>query len=301
MYRNKKNEGSFKKIKIMKLFLIGTGLIGGSMSKDLRNLLDKIQIHGIDKNEVNIKHAKNIGVIDNIDCLENLNNADRVILSVPVNESLKILPFILDNLRKDALVWDVGSTKFSLCKLVEKHSKRDQFLATHPIAGNEFSGPKASVENLFNGKIQILCETNRTRPDLLHWAESVFDSLGMKIRYMDPEEHDKKMAIVSHLSHISSFMLGKTVMESEKNNQNILDFAGSGFESTVRLAKSSPEMWTSIFKDNSKNIMEILDAYIENLKQFKFKIENENYSDLKNQMIKTNRLKKILDTIKPKN
>ena len=285
----------------MKLFLIGTGLIGGSMSKDLRNLLDKIQIHGIDKNDINIEYAKNIGVIDNIDSLENLNSADRVILSVPVSESLKLLPFILDNLNKDALVWDVGSTKFSLCKSVEKHPKRDQFLATHPIAGNEFSGPEASIKNLFNGKIQILCETSKTRPDLLQWAESIFNSMGMKIRYMNPEEHDKKMAIVSHLSHISSFMLGKTVMESEKNNQNILDFAGSGFESTVRLAKSSPEMWTSIFKDNRENILEILDAYVENLKQFRLKIQNENYTDLKSQMIKTNKLKKILDTIKPKN
>ena len=285
----------------MKLFLIGTGLIGGSISKDLRNLLDKIQIHGIDKNDINIEYAKNIGLIDNIDSLENLNSADRVILSVPVSESLQLLPFILDNLHKDALVWDVGSTKFSLCKSVEKHPKRDQFLATHPIAGNEFSGPEASIKNLFNGKIQILCETNKTRPDLLQWAESIFNSMGMKIRYMNPEEHDKKMAIVSHLSHISSFMLGKTVMESEKNNQNILDFAGSGFESTVRLAKSSPEMWTSIFKDNRENILEILDTYIENLKQFQLKIKNKNYIDLKSQMIKTNKLEKILDTIKPKN
>ena len=285
----------------MKFFLIGTGLIGGSMSKDIRNLIDKVQIHGVDKNQINIKHAKDIGLIDNIDGLENLNSADRVILSVPVSESLKILPFVLDNLNKDALVWDVGSTKFSLCKSVENHSKRDQFLATHPIAGNEFSGPMASKENLFNGRIQILCETNKTRPDLLKWAESIFNLMGMKIRYMNPEEHDKKMAIVSHLSHISSFMLGKTVMDSEKNDQNILDFAGSGFESTVRLAKSSPEMWSSIFKDNRKNILEILNAYIENLKQFLLKIENENYSDLKSQMIKTNKLKKILDTIKPKN
>ena len=285
----------------MKFFLIGTGLIGGSMSKDIRNLIDKVKIHGVDKNQINIKHAKDIGLIDNIDSLENLNSADRVILSVPVSESLKILPFVLDNLNKDALVWDVGSTKFSLCKSVENHSKRDQFLATHPIAGNEFSGPMASKENLFNGRIQILCETNKTRPDLLKWAESIFNLMGMKIRYMNPEEHDKKMAIVSHLSHISSFMLGKTVMESEKNDQNILDFAGSGFESTVRLAKSSPEMWSSIFKDNRKNILEILNAYIENLKQFRLKIENENFSDLKSQMIKTNKLKKILDTIKPKN
>ena len=285
----------------MKLFLIGTGLIGGSMSKDLRNLLGNIQIHGIDKNELSVRRAKNIGLIDIIDSFENLNIADRVILSVPVSESLKILPFILDNLNKDALVWDVGSTKFSLCKLVEKHSKRDQFLATHPIAGNEFSGPEASIENLFNGKIQILCQTNKTRPDLLQWAESIFNLMGMKIRYMNPEEHDKKMAIVSHLSHISSFMLGKTVMESEKNDQNILDFAGSGFESTVRLAKSSPEMWSSIFKDNRENIVEILNTYIDNLKQFQLKIENEDYIDLKNQMIKTNELKKILDTIKPKN
>ena len=285
----------------MKFFLIGTGLIGGSISKDIRNLIDKVQIHGVDKNQINIQRAKDIGLIDNIDSLENLNIADRVILSVPVSESLKILPFVLDNLNKDALVWDVGSTKFSLCKSVENHSKRDQFLATHPIAGNEFSGPMASKENLFNGRIQILCETNKTRPDLLKWAESIFNLMGMKIRYMNPEEHDKKMAIVSHLSHISSFMLGKTVMESEKNDQNILDFAGSGFESTVRLAKSSPEMWSSIFKDNRKNILEILNAYIENLNQFRLKIENENYSDLKTQMIKTNKLKKILDTIKPKN
>ena len=285
----------------MKFFLIGTGLIGGSMSRDLRNILDNIQIHGIDKNEISVKHAKSVGVIDNIDSLENLNSADRVILSVPVSESLKILPFVLDNLNNDALVWDVGSTKFSLCKSVENHSKRDQFLATHPIAGNEFSGPEASIENLFNGKIQILCEANKTRPDLLQWAKSIFNLMGMKIRYMNPEEHDKKMAIVSHLSHISSFMLGKTVMEFEKNDQNILDFAGSGFESTVRLAKSSPEMWSSIFKDNRENILEILKAYIENLKQFQLKIENENYIDLKNQMIKTNKLREILDTIKPKN
>jgi len=285
----------------MKFFLIGTGLIGGSMSRDLRNILDNTQIHGIDKNEISVKHAKSVGVIDNIDSLENLNSADRVILSVPVSESLKILPFVLDNLNNDALVWDVGSTKFSLCKSVENHSKRDQFLATHPIAGNEFSGPEASIENLFNGKIQILCETNKTRPDLLQWAKSIFNLMGMKIRYMNPEEHDKKMAIVSHLSHISSFMLGKTVMEFEKNDQNILDFAGSGFESTVRLAKSSPEMWSSIFKDNRENILEILNTYIQNLKQFQLKIENENYIDLKNQMIKTNKLKKILDTIKPKN
>ena len=285
----------------MKFFLIGTGLIGGSMSKDIRNLIDKVKIHGVDKNQINIRHAKDIGLIDKIDSLKNLNIADRVILSVPVSESLKILPFVLDNLNKDALVWDVGSTKFSLCKSVENHSKRDQFLATHPIAGNEFSGPMASKENLFNGRIQILCETNKTRPELLKWAESIFNLMGMKIRYMNPEEHDKKMAVVSHLSHISSFMLGKTVMESEKNDQNILDFAGSGFESTVRLAKSSPEMWSSIFKDNRENILEILNAYIENLKQFLLKIENENYSDLKSQMIKTNKLKKILDTIKPKN
>ena len=283
------------------MFLIGTGLIGGSMSKDLRNIFDNIQIHGIDKNEINVKHAKDIGLIDNIDSLDNLYSADRVILSVPVSESLKVLPFILDNLNKDALVWDVGSTKLSLCNSVENHSNRDQFLATHPIAGNELSGPEASIENLFKGKIQIICESNKTRPDLLQWAESIFNLMGMKIRYMNPEEHDKKMAIVSHLSHISSFMLGKTVMESEKNNQNILDFAGSGFESTVRLAKSSPEMWSSIFKDNKENILEILKSYIQNLKQFQLKIENENYIDLKNQMIKTNKLKKILDTIKPKN
>ena len=275
----------------MKFFLIGTGLIGGSMSKDIRNLIDKVKIHGVDKNQINIKHAKDIGLIDNIDSLENLNSADRVILSVPVSESLKILPFVLDNLNKDALVWDVGSTKFSLCKSVENHSKRDQFLATHPIAGNEFSGPMASKENLFNGRIQILCETNKTRPDLLKWAESIFNLMGMKIRYMNPEEHDKKMAIVSHLSHISSFMLGKTVIDKEKNESNIFDMAGSGFESTVRLAKSSPEMWAPIFEQNKTNVIETLDEYIQNLTHFKKLMESEDFEAIRNEMKNTNYIK----------
>ena len=173
----------------MKLFLIGTGLIGGSMSKDLRNLLGNIQIHGIDKNELSVRRAKNIGLIDIIDSFENLNIADRVILSVPVSESLKILPFILDNLNKDALVWDVGSTKELLCKEVENHPKRDQYLAAHPIAGTEFSGPKAAHLGLFNGKPQILCEAKKTRSDLLIWSKTSFRQMGMYLRFMEPQEH----------------------------------------------------------------------------------------------------------------
>ena len=118
--------------------------------------------------------------------------------------------------------------------------------------------------------------------------------MGMRIRYMNPEAHDKHIAYVSHLSHISSFMLGKTVIEKEKNERDIFDLAGSGFESTVRLAKSSPDMWTPIFKQNKDNVVETLNEYIQNLTQFKQFMESEKFNEIYNEMKNTNHIKEIL-------
>jgi len=119
----------------------------------------------------------------------------------------------------------------------------------------------------------------------------------MRIRYMNPVAHDKHIAYVSHLSHISSFMLGKTVIEKEKNERDIFDMAGSGFESTVRLAKSSPAMWTPIFKQNKNNVMEVLEAYIDNLKAFRSKLRQDDYDGIYNEMDNTNKIKEILKGI----
>ena len=213
---------------------------------------------------------------------------------------MQLLPELLDQLHFDALLWDVGSTKEQLCKLIASHPKRDQFLAAHPIAGNEFSGPQAAHKGLFQGKPQILCESNKTRPDLLLWAKKTFRQMGMYLRFMEAEAHDKHMAYVSHLSHISSFMLGKTVLEKEEDENNIFDLAGSGFESTVRLAKSSPAMWTPIFEQNKDNVVETLDAYIQNLEHFKSLLVKDDYSALFQEMKNTNQLTSILNGISKK-
>lgn len=285
----------------MKLYVIGVGLIGGSMAMDLKHLDSTIEVLGVDKNEEHLASAVQMGIIDRVGSLEDISEADRVLLSIPVKDSLELLPQLLDKLKPDALLWDVGSTKEKLCEVVDQHPKRDQFLAAHPIAGTEYSGPDAAHLGLFKGKPQILCEAKKTRSDLLIWAKTIFRQMGMYLRFMDPAEHDRHMACVSHLSHISSFMLGKTVLEQEEDEQNIFDLAGSGFESTVRLAKSSPAMWTPIFEQNKQNVLKILTAYIENLNAFKQGLENDNYADLFEQMQNTNQLTTILNGIKHNN
>ena len=177
------------------------------------------------------------------------------------------------------------------------HSKRGQFLATHPIAGTEYSGPESALSDLFKDKIQILCEIHKTRPDLLEWAQDWFKKIGMDLREMDPIEHDQHITYVSHLSHISSYMLGKTVIEKEKDHSAIFDLAGSGFSSTVRLAKSSPNMWIPIFKQNKENISGTLSQYIKNLSQFKNLLEADKFDELHQQIVEINSIREILEGI----
>ena len=285
----------------MNVGVIGLGLIGGSIALKIKEIDENTVIYGLDKDLDSMSYSLNKGIIDKKLDINSINNLKYIFIAIPVDAIKSEIESILNKISNNTLVVDLGSTKYEICKKVQDHSNRKNFLAAHPIAGTEFSGPSAAINNLFDNKVLILCETEKTDQDLLSDALKIFDLMNMNIINMDSIEHDKHIAYVSHLSHISSFMLGKTVMNKEEDQDTIYDMAGSGFESTVRLAKSSPEMWSSIFKDNRKNILEILNAYIENLKQFLLKIENENYSDLKSQMIKTNKLKKILDTIKPKN
>jgi prephenate dehydrogenase len=215
-----------------------------------------------------------------------------------VDVANKIIIDVLNNINSTSLVIDFGSTKTNICSTVENHKKRKNYLASHPIAGTEFSGPNAAFSGLFNNKTMILCDIEKTDPNLLTSAENIFRSMNMNIRYMDSLSHDKHIAYVSHLSHISSFMLGKTVMDKEKNENNIFDMAGSGFESTVRLAKSSPEMWAPILELNKENIVESLDEYIMNLNSFKNLLQNDKFGELKTQMTQTNYIKNILKGIR---
>jgi prephenate dehydrogenase len=278
----------------MNIYIVGIGLIGGSIALDAKTLYPEAKIFGIDSNEDHLQEAITLGVVDNAAFFEDVVNADFVIVSVPVDTAIVLLPKILDLVPNSAIVFDVGSTKGPICEVVVNHPKRRNFIATHPIAGTEFSGPSAAIKGLFNGKTNIICEVEKTAFKLQEKALLLFKAIGMRIRYMDPKSHDKHIAYVSHLSHISSFMLGKTVINKEKDEQDIFDMAGSGFESTVRLAKSSPAMWTPIFKQNKKQVVKTLEEYISNLSKFKELLENDDYDAIYNEMQSVNKIKEIL-------
>lgn len=279
------------------IYAIGVGLIGGSLAIDIKKHLPDAVIHGISRKDATLNKALELGLIDEKATLDDIEHADLVIISIPVDATVKLLPTILDKVSEDGLVVDAGSTKEDICKVVEHHPKRRNFLAMHPIAGTEHSGPTAAIEGLFKGKTNIVCEVEKTTFKLQEKALKLFTDIGMRIRYMNPVDHDKHIAYVSHLSHISAFMLGKTVIEKEKNERDIFDMAGSGFASTVRLAKSSPEMWTPIFKQNKTNVIETLDEYISNLMRFKELMAADNFEAIYDEMKNTNHIKDILNGI----
>lgn len=281
----------------MNIYIIGTGLIGGSLALGIQKIHEDAVIFGIDSEESHLDEALDLAIIHHKAVLEDLKKADFVIVSVPVDTALLLLPKVLNLISDDTLVIETGSTKNPICELLGNHPKRRNFMATHPIAGTEFSGPSAAIKGLFEGKTNIICEVEKTTFKLQEKALQLFKDLGMRIRYMEPKSHDKHIAYVSHLSHISSFMLGKTVIEKEKHERDIFDMAGSGFESTVRLAKSSPAMWTPIFQQNKKQVVKSLEEYISNLEQFKTLLENEDYGAIFNEMESVNKIKEILNGI----
>lgn len=272
-------------------------MIGGSFAKDVKRLHPEAEIIGVDKSEAHLEEALQLGIIDTKGNYDSLVAADMVYLSIPVNVLVSELPGILDAAGEETVVMDAGSTKRLICEQVADHPKRRNFMACHPIAGTEFSGPTAALEGLYAGKTMIICEVEKTAFKLQEKALAIFQDIGMRIRYMNPEAHDKHIAYVSHLSHISSFMLGKTVIEKEKNERDIFDMAGSGFESTVRLAKSSPDMWTPIFEQNKDNVVETLEEYIQNLTAFKQLILDNDFEQVHQEMSNTNKIKQILKGI----
>ena len=282
----------------MNVGLIGLGLIGGSIALKIKEIDKNAVIYGLDKDMDSMSYSLSKGIIDKKLDIKSIDNLKYIFIAIPVDAIKSEIESILNKISNDTLVIDLGSTKYEICKRVLDHANRKNFLAAHPIAGTEFSGPSAATNNLFDNKVLILCETEKTDQHLLLDALKIFDLMNMKIINMDSIEHDKHIAYVSHLSHISSFMLGKTVMNKEDDQDTIYDMAGSGFESTVRLAKSSPETWASIFVENKNNIVESLNEYISNINNFKILIEKGDKENLSAEMKKINGIKEILNGIK---
>ena len=282
----------------MNVGIIGLGLIGGSIALKIKEIDKNTVIYGLDKDMYSMSYSLSKGIIDKKLDIKSIDNLKYIFIAIPVDAIKSEIESILNKISNDTLVIDLGSTKYEICKRVLDHANRKNFLAAHPIAGTEFSGPSAATNNLFDNKVLILCETEKTDQHLLLDALKIFDLMNMKIINMDSIEHDKHIAYVSHLSHISSFMLGKTVMNKEEDQDTIYDMAGSGFESTVRLAKSSPETWASIFVENKNNIVESLNEYISNINNFKILIEKGDKENLSAEMKKINGIKEILNGIK---
>lgn len=274
--------------------IVGIGLIGGSVALKCKKTGMASRIIGVDNNPDHCKQALELGLVDEVMKLEDaVSTADVIILAIPVGAIASILPGLLDKV-KDQVVIDMGSTKSLLTDLVEQHPHRGRFVASHPMWGTEYSGPAAAVENAFEQKAVILCDVEKSDPDAVQTATQLFESMKMRIIQMDAKDHDLHAAYVSHISHITSFALANTVLEKEKEDNAIFEMASAGFESTVRLAKSSPEMWTPILMQNRENVLDVLNEHITQLRKFKSCLEKENWDYLNELMSHANQIRRII-------
>ena len=278
----------------MKLAVVGLGLIGGSMAKDLRRTKFATEIIGVDNNPENARIALEVGIADRIESLDKaIKEADIVIVAVPVDIIVQILPYILDHISASTTVIDVGSTKREIAEAVKNHPLRGNFVPTHPMSGTENSGPMAAVEHLFYDKICIICDQGKCRPQHLALVEKMYQSLGMPTAYMTSDEQDHTTAFISHLPHATSFALANAVLAVEDRNI-IFDLASAGFQSTVRLAKSSPQMWAPIFWQNRDYIYEALEVYLRHLEEFKESLKSNNYEQLSELIVNANKIRGVL-------
>lgn len=279
----------------MKISIIGVGLIGGSMALKLREKNLASFIYGIDNNTQHISDALDLKIIDaGVDLEHGIKNSDLIILAIPVDAARKLLPSVLDLVTDQQTVMDAGSTKAGIVNAVKDHPKRSRFVAFHPMWGTENNGPKSAIAESFSGKAGVICNKEESAEDALATVEKVVTALDMHMIYMDAEDHDIHTAYISHISHITSYALANTVLEKEREEETIFQLASSGFSSTVRLAKSHPEMWVPIFKQNKENVLDVLNEHITQLRKFKAALEKENYEYLEELISNANRIRGIL-------
>jgi prephenate dehydrogenase len=282
-----------------KLGVIGLGLIGGSMAIDLKRKGFAQTILGVDADSVNAAAAEKIGLVDRVVSFEEcVDQSDVIILAVPVDAALKLLPMVLDRFEqtgaKDKLVMDVCSTKEHLSRRVKYHSKRKMYVASHPMSGTEYSGPWAALPGLFDGRACIICDSDESDRNAVRTVEELYATLNMRVIYMNSSNHDVHTAYVSHVSHVISFALAQTVLEKEKDEKHIFDLASGGFASTARLAKSGADMWTPILLQNSDNVLRVMDTYMEKLQAFRNAIADGDEEAVRGLIEEANKIRRII-------
>lgn len=280
---------------MMQVGIIGVGLIGGSMAVDLKNRGFADRIVGVEQDALHAAAAKELGLVDDmVGYDECIATSDIIVVAVPVSAAIRMIPDILDRVRENQVVTDVCSTKEKINDMVRYHPHRKNFVAAHPMAGTEYSGPWAALPGLFDGRAGIICNAEDSDIRAVDLIKRMYDCLNMRIIFMRAAHHDVHTAYVSHISHITSFALALTVLEKEKNEKNIFDLASGGFSSTVRLAKSNPDMWAPIFSQNKDNVLTVLDTYIEKLEEFKKHIADFDEDGVKKMIQKANKIKRII-------
>ena len=281
------------------LGIIGLGLIGGSMAIDLKRKGFAQTVLGVDADPVNAAAAEKIGLVDRVVSFEEcVDQSDVIILAVPVNAALKLLPMVLDRFEqtdaKDKVVLDVCSTKEHLSRSVKYHSRRKMYVASHPMSGTEYSGPWAALPGLFDGRAGIICDSDESDRRAVKVVEELYTTLNMRLIYMNSTNHDVHTAYVSHVSHVISFALAQTVLEKEKDEKHIFDLASGGFASTARLAKSGADMWTPILLQNSDNVLRVMDTYIDKLNAFREAIADGDEDAVRRLIEEANKIRRII-------
>jgi prephenate dehydrogenase len=280
----------------MKIGIIGVGLIGGSLAITLKENGFASKIYGVDANQDNLDKAIRRKLIDETIPFEKLTDkVDLIVIAIPVDGISLILPQLLNLIGDQQVITDVGSTKSILMDLVNDHPRRGRYVSGHPMAGTEFSGPEAAIPDLFKNKYTVLCDTEHSDSDALDIVERMYDSIPMKRIYLNAKDHDIHTAYVSHISHISSFALALTVLAKEADENRIFELAGSGFSSTVRLAKSSPKMWVPIFKQNRDNVLDVLDEHINQLSQFRSMLIKRDFEGMDDLIKRANAIRDIFE------
>lgn len=274
--------------------IVGTGLIGGSLAIQLHEKKLSSRLVGIDANEDHAKKAVELELVDEtLSLAEAIENADVIILAIPVDALVTTLPELLNKIDRQIII-DLGSTKSQLIEAVKEHPNRGRYVASHPMWGTEYSGPEAAVRGAYENRAVIICNPEESDADALEWTKHMFTKIGMHILEMEANAHDLHAAYVSHISHITSFALANTVLQKEKEDNAIFEMASAGFESTVRLAKSNPAMWVPILLQNKVNVLDVLNEHIEQLKKFRDILSNDDEEALRQLMEEANKIKRII-------